>query len=252
METGPLYQTWLNQAGSLGFQHHSYGQVASHPLIALTREAEPGKPRIYVSSGIHGDEPAGVLALIELYQSGFFDSRAAWFLCPMLNPTGLELGTRGNAGGKDLNRDYRHPQTVEVQSHRAWLEAQAPFHLALSLHEDWETTGFYLYEINTSKHGCIGPAVLEKVSAVMEIETGTVLDQHEVTSRGYIYHPPEADAPENWPEAIFHVKRCPLLSCTFETPSALPLQERVSAHVTALQAALDQFLAEFAHCPPGF
>ena len=245
METGGLYKEWLDQAESLGFQPHRYGQIGTQPLIALTREAEAGKPHIYVSAGIHGDEPAGVLALLELYKSAFFDSRAAWFLCPLLNPTGLELGTRGNAEGRDLNRDYRHPQTVEVQSHRAWLEAQVPFHLALSLHEDWETTGFYLYEINTSARNCIGPAVLERVSAVMEIETGTVLDQHEVTSQGYIYHPPEADAPENWPEAIFHVKRCPLLSCTFETPSVLPMEQRVHAHVTAVKAAIDLFLADF-------
>ena len=48
-----------------GFLFHTYGQVNPHPLNALTRDAGEEQPHIYLSSGIHGDEPAGVLALLE-------------------------------------------------------------------------------------------------------------------------------------------------------------------------------------------
>jgi murein tripeptide amidase MpaA len=72
-----------------------------------------------------------------LLERGFFDARAVWFLCPLLNPVGLAHGTRENAGGLDLNRDYLHPASTEVRAHTAWLQRQPRFDLALILHEDW-------------------------------------------------------------------------------------------------------------------
>ncbi|MDD5262954.1 MAG: M14 family metallocarboxypeptidase [Methylacidiphilales bacterium] len=244
MDVRSLSSEFQALAADQKFVCHEYGNVNGHPLRAFTRQI-PDKPRIYFSSGIHGDEPAGVLALLQLLRDGFFDSRASWFICPLLNPTGLERGTRENADGIDLNREYRHPKTAEIRSHRAWIESQPPQHAALSLHEDWETTGFYLYEINTSTRPCIGPAVLEAVKHGMEIETKNILDGHPVSAPGYIYHPPESDERETWPEAIFHVKHCAVLSCTFETPSSQPLEQRVDAHITAVKAGVEEFIKNF-------
>jgi hypothetical protein len=116
--------------------------------------------------------------------------------------------------------------------------------LALSLHEDWETTGFYLYEINTSPYPCVGPAVLQQTCKIIATESNALLDGHEVTSPGYILHRPEADEPTNWPEAIYHVKLHPVLSCTFETPSQLPLEQRIRTHVAATTAAVEKFLSQ--------
>ena len=62
-------------------------------------------PRVYLSAGIHGDEPAGPLALLELLKNDFFNSECHWLLCPTLNPTGLSASTRENSSGVDLNRD---------------------------------------------------------------------------------------------------------------------------------------------------
>jgi hypothetical protein len=200
-------------------------------------ERAVGGLRVYVSAGIHGDEPAGPLALHELLASGFFSGGIHWLLCPALNPDGLAAGTRGNGAGRDLNRDYWHRRTPEVRAHAAWLEGLPPPDLFLSLHEDWELPGFYLYEIN------LGADMPQRASAIIEAvrpwfdpQPGPDIDGHSPRAAGWIYHDAEADEPQGWPEAIFMAKRgCPL-SFTFETPSRAPLARRVAALMAAVRA----------------
>ena len=56
------------------------------------------------------------------------DDAEIW-LCPCLNPTGFPRNTRENAGGVDLNRDYKHRRSAEVRAHIAWLQRQPNFDL---------------------------------------------------------------------------------------------------------------------------
>jgi len=101
--------------------------------------------RIYISAGIHGDEPAAPLAALKLLQENRWPAGAEICLLPCLNPVGFQLNRRENADGIDLNRDYRNPQAAETRAHIAWLERQPQFNFYLCLHEDWESHGFYLY-----------------------------------------------------------------------------------------------------------
>jgi hypothetical protein len=110
--------------------------------------------------------------------------------------------------------------------------------LFLSLHEDWETTGFYLYEINLGRdEPQRAPAIIDAVRPWFPPEPGPEIDGHLPRADGWIYHEAEADVPQGWPEAIFLAKRgCPL-SFTFETPSHAPLARRVAALMAAVRAA---------------
>src|ERR1043165_3671635 len=51
--------------------------------------------RLYISTGIHGDEPAGPLAARELLQRNQWPDCADICFCPCLNPTGFPLNKRG-------------------------------------------------------------------------------------------------------------------------------------------------------------
>jgi murein peptide amidase A len=223
-------------AESKGFTRRLLCETAVGPLLAWER-LEGGAPD-YVSAGMHGDEPAGPLAALELLRSGVLDT-GSWLVCPALNPTGLAAGTRENDVGIDLNRDYLALRTEEVRAHATWLADMPCPRFFASLHEDWETSGFYFYEINLHQdRPDRAAAILEAVTPWFPPEPATLIDDHEIRSPGWIYHVPEADVPENWPEAIFLAKRgCPV-SFTFETPSANCLDDRVAAHVAAVKAAL--------------
>lgn len=228
---------FAREAEARGFAGEVLAELAGGRLMAWERAA-PG-PRVYLSSGIHGDEPAGPLALLELLQAEFFAPGVHWLLCPALNPDGLAAGTRDNGAGRDLNRDYWKRRTPEVQAHASWLDARPVPDLFLSLHEDWESSGFYLYEINLGHdEPQRAPAIIEAVRPWCAPEPGPDIDGHVARAAGWIYHEAEADVPQGWPEAIYLAKRgCPL-SFTFESPSHAPLAQRIAALTAAVGAAI--------------
>jgi hypothetical protein len=220
-----------------GFKVETYGQAATCPLVALTRHAAGPRPRIYLSAGIHGDEPAPPLALLSMIESGMLDDRAVWFICPMLNPDSLARGVRENATGIDLNRDYRHLESPEVRAHVAWLQRQPNFDLAIAVHEDWESTGFYLYELNPDGRPSLAPPMITAVSKVCPIDMSPLIEGRE--AKGGIIRPVLNPLErEKWPESIYLQVNHTRLSYTIESPSSLPLQTRVNALRAALISAI--------------
>ena len=225
-----------HSAAAAGFAATVLTDTTAGPLVVWERAG--AGPQIYLSSGIHGDEPAGPLALLNMMTDGFFTAGIQWTVCPALNPTGLAAGCRENADGLDLNRDYLLRHSREVAAHAAWLESKPPPGLFISLHEDWETKDFYMYEINL---GADKPAragdIINAVRHWFPPESGPQIDGHLARGPGWIYHASDPDVPHGWPEAIFIAKLgCPL-SFTMETPSHEVLASRVAAHCAAVRAA---------------
>jgi len=240
-----LNDEFLRLLTEQGFRCFETAKITRFPIRTFRRDAVKGLPVIYLSAGIHGDEPAGPLALLELVREGFFDQRASWLICPVLNPTGLIAGTRENEAGIDLNRGYLNPVSIETRGHVAWLERQGPIDLSVSLHEDYESSGFYLYEINCIECPSHAPAILEAVHPIFPPEPATVIDDHEVREPGWIFHEPEADLREQWPEAIWLAKNGTAVSYTFETPSGQRLEDRIRAQTLATK----RLVAEFCSAP---
>lgn len=229
---------FTREAARHGFVRRKLGDFAGGGLFAWERPADG--PRVYLSAGIHGDEPAGPLALLEMMRGGFFHPGCHWLVCPALNPDGLASGSRHNGSDIDINRDYLVRSSPEAAAHAAWLESQPAPDSFLSFHEDWETSGFYFYEINLADDD---PTRAEQIIAAVEPwfppEAGPVIDGHFTRGPGWIYHAAEADVPDGWPEAIFLAKHgCPR-SLTFETPSQSALAMRVAAHIAAAHGALE-------------
>jgi len=220
-----------------GFSVETMGATEGVPLLALTKPAPDGRPRLYLSAGIHGDEPAPPQALAQLLEAGLFDDRAGWHLCPLLNPGGTIRGTREDAAGRDLNRDYRSRQSAEVQAHVAWLRRQPTFDLTLCLHEDWETHGFYLYELNPDRRPSLAEPMVAAVAPVCPIESAPVIDGRPAAAPGIIRPDPDPARRELWPEAIYLHAHHTRLGYTLESPSARPLDQRLAAHRAAVAAA---------------
>jgi protein MpaA len=206
-------------------------------LLAL-RRGEPEAPRkIYVSAGIHGDEPAGPLAVRQLLAENRWPVDAEVWLCPCLNPVGFERGVRENADGADLNRDYRDLKTAEIRAHVQWLEQQPRFDFALCLHEDWESHGFYLYERNRDRMPPLAPRIIGAVERVCPIDESPEIEGR-AALHGVIDVNDEAEARELWPETLYLTVAKTAQSCTLEAPSDFPLAVRVAALVTAVRAVV--------------
>jgi hypothetical protein len=230
-------------AAAAGFAREDFGVVAGHALAAFTRAGPAGAPVVYLSAGMHGDEPAPPEALRRLVVAGAFDDRAGWVLCPMLNPTGLARGTRENADGVDLNRDYKEPATVEVRAHVAWLRGQPRYDAAFCLHEDYEAAGFYLYELNPDGRPSLAAAALAAAGRHGPIEAAPVIDGREAAAPGIIRPVSDPLLRDRWPEAIYLREHHTTLGYTFESPTAFDLGRRVDMHGAAVRAALALLLA---------
>lgn len=223
-----------------GWAAETFHTVGEFPLLTLQRRPlrPSAKPRrIYISTGVHGDEPAGPLAARQLLHDNNWPEDAEIWLLPCLNPLGFVHNRRENPEGKDLNRDYRHLETAEVRAHIAWLERQAAFDVYLCLHEDWESHGFYLYEQNPDGQPSFAETMIARVAEVCPIDVSPMIEGRE--ANGGIIRPnlDPANRPQ-WAEAFYLISHKSRLGYTLEAPSDFPLDTRVRALVTAVHVAL--------------
>jgi hypothetical protein len=216
----------------LGFTRHAPRNT--HHASPYT----PHAPRIYISAGIHGDEPAGPLAARQLLRETRWLAGFDLWLCPCLNPAGFVLNRRENREGLDLNRQYRAPEADETAAHIAWLKRQPGFDLCLCLHEDWEAHGFYLYELNPDHQPSLAEAIIARVGEVCPIDRSEVIEGRPALG-GIIRPSVDPRSRPDWPEAFFLSTHKTRLSYTLEAPSDYPLVTRVAALITGVAAALE-------------
>ena len=225
-----------------GWTSETFGQQGDFNLFALRRRP-PSTPdpqlstRIYLSTGIHGDEPAGPLAGMRLLQENRWPANAELWFCPCLNPVGFVQNRRENPDGKDLNRDYRHLETAEVRAHIAWLERQPKFDLYLCLHEDWESRGFYLYEQNPDGQPPLAESIIAAAQTVCPIDLSEIIEDRPANN-GIIRPNLDPNTRPQWAEAFYLIMNKSRLGCTLEAPSDFPLSTRVNALVAGVNAAL--------------
>jgi murein peptide amidase A len=220
------------------WQPEHFGTIKGHQLHGYRRSPKNPARTIYISTGIHGDEPAGPVALRRLVEEDQWPADTQLILCPCINPTGLQLKTRENADGIDLNRQYRNPQAPEVLAHIAWLDTLPPFDLALILHEDWEADGFYLYEVNYGNVPGGGERIVERVREFCPIQPNSVIDGLWQCAEGIIHPNIRREDRPQWAEAVYLIVKKTKLSLTLEAPSDFPLSFRAEVHVRAVRAAL--------------
>jgi hypothetical protein len=194
---------------------------------------------LYIGSGVHGDEPSGPVAVIELLKENAWPNANLW-LVPCVNPSGFRLNTRENRDGIDLNRDYRHLKTAEVSAHARWLQAQPRFDLCLLLHEDWEANGFYVYELNPDGRPSLAEGIVEAMRDICPIETAELVDDW-ICKAGIIRPGVKPEERPQWAEAIYLLATKTRQTYTLETPSDFPLALRVRTHIAAVREAFRLF-----------
>jgi len=207
-------------------------------LLTLHRAPAATHRRIYLSSGIHGDEPAAPLAMCRLITENVWPEDAELWLCPCLNPTGFPANTRENAEGDDLNRDYKHLKTPEIRAHSTWLQTLPDLDFTIQLHEDWDAKGFYFYELKMDDKPTEPRRVLEAVKTVCPIDESPEIDGRK-NDHGLIQPEMDPAVRKLWPEAFWLVMNKTQLSYTCEAPSDFPMETRVETLVRAVRSLLE-------------
>lgn len=207
---------------------------------------------ITIAAGVHGDEPAGAFALLELAAAGELDADYAYRLWPCVNPSGFAGGTRENAEGIDVNRSFgKGGQTPEA---RAILTANRDrnFMLSIDLHEDDDADGFYVYQYGA--HALAREAV-EAVRAagfpvqdLAQFDLGVTMSAQRMAD-GVVSpdRDEEAQAIGGFSYTLALMRRAAQRALTFETPSRLPLTQRTAIHRIAVKAAIAALSKQHPH-----
>ncbi len=242
IDIGGVLADCLAAARLHGWSVEDISPPARPNLLTLRRLAKQPAAHVYLSTGIHGDEPAGPLAVRLMLQENSWPENLSLSICPCLNPSGFLLNKRENADGIDLNRDYLQPKAPETLAHIAWLERQPKFDLCLCLHEDWESSGFYVYELNPDLRPSLAEAIVSAVGEVCPIDRSELIEGR-VAKDGIIRPSVDPRDRPQWPEAFFLLTYKTRVSCTLEAPSDFSPGIRVAALVVGVRAALGRLLS---------
>lgn len=233
-----LVQRWRAVARQAGLPLQLLARAGELDLFWLKTPALQSQGGLYVSAGIHGDEPAGTEALIEWAEAHVDDLLdIPALILPCLNPWGLVNNQRADADRLDLNRSF-HLESHPVIS--AVRQAAKPyqFHMAMTLHEDYDAQGLYLYEVQRGPVGW-GEKLLSAAQAVIPLDLRPKIEGTPAV-RGLIRRRiiPKKFARLGHPEAIWlhlhHADR----TFTVETPSEFALEQRVAAHRAILEVCV--------------
>jgi hypothetical protein len=186
-------------------------------------------------AGIHGDEPTGCAALVELVAALAANPQRICgydlFIYPIVNPVGCERGTRVNHQGKDLNREFwRNSAEVEVRAMEAELRARQ-FHGIITLHTDDTSEGLYGYAHGRTLNESLLTPALEAARQFLPLDGRAVIDGFPARAglicdcfTGVLAAPPD--------------QRPQPFDLIFETPGTAPFDLQVSATVAALDSIL--------------
>jgi len=239
-----LIRRWKKAAGAAGLKMGTFSESGGYPIHWLA-SAPPPKPMpsVYLSAGIHGDEPAateGLLDWVEKNPRVLRKFRALIFPC--LNPWGLVNNNRLDPRGRDLNRCFNKIRVPQIRAQLKILRGQS-FDLALTLHEDYDARGLYIYEV-AGRRPFWAEDLLRAASPQVPPDPRSRIEGRKARA-GVVRRRVSPDLMPDWPEAFLlhfaHAAR----TFTIETPSEFAIDVRVAAHRAVLDRAVKRCLEEF-------
>jgi predicted deacylase len=194
--------------------------------------------RIAFFGGIHGDEPAGSLAVLELARQLARNPNLALgyqiYFYPVCNPGGFDAGTRLSLSGKDLNREFwknsTEPEVILLEREIMQLS----FHGLVSLHADDTSHGVYGFVRGAVLTRSLLEPALASAEGILERNRDSIIDgfpaQNGIISQcydGILTAPPKL---ENTPFEII-----------LETPHHADQSKQIEACVQGSLAILAEY-----------
>ena len=203
--------------------------------------------RVFLGTGVHGDEPAAVTAVLQFLEERRWERypRLSFTIFPCVNPNGYDLGIRENAAGDDVNRSFLGEGTPESRAMRRVLEGDN-FDYWIDAHEDYAEDGYYMFAPTDTTWaadivravGQVGPINIKPEIDEMPILDGIVQFEGAVRDR--------FEERTDWPMAYYLIKNFSERGFTPETPGLKPLDLRIVMQLAAYDAALTMLSDEAA------
>lgn len=239
------------------------------PIYAVvTQNYGKDLPRIILTAGIHGEEPAGVHALLDFMNRGIikYMDHFSFLILPCLNPYGFIRGVRFSRDVPDLNRTFdKDAGPPEVEAVKGLLRRfPGPYRLAIDLHETDSymprgedlsveniPAGFYMYETTHDGKPDLGPAVIREVrDSGCPVSLQRSIYGFQCRNGLICSVPPETPNYPALPEFNGTLDWYLLKNgytdhfLATETPTSWPIKRRIAVQKKALTRALDQVKRE--------
>lgn len=237
-----------------------------YPMMAVLCPADPrvDHPRVLISGGVHGDEPAGVYAVLDFLreEADCYADRLNMTLLPCINPSGFEANRRKTMNGKDLNRLFgTENDQLEIRSVEEYLDRlRTRFRITLDCHEDGPTDemaeegvmtedtppGCYMYENMVDHNRRIGRVLIHALPSSVEVCTAPIV-YDDINDRGVIAYPEASRNPFYAKGTSFDaylLNHWTDHSLTMETSMLWPMEKRIAVHRIWIRTALEFVLKE--------
>jgi hypothetical protein len=225
------------------------GYIDDWPIYIVAPSIDINKPNLLFAAGFHGPEIAGCWGIINFLENApkrLFESVNVSFI-PLVNPTGLELGSRNNKWEENPNRGFCHKSRNrnDVSQEGILLQENIDLIISLakdcfiSLHEDPDLEHFYLYTYE--KQDAPG-----EWSKLIKNTLNTIFDpipkKMEKTDFDHMVNSTVFKCCDgSFEDHLFHLG-VPLTATT-ETPGQKDLKKRIQANSTVI-AAVVRYMAK--------
>lgn len=209
------------------------------PRVVFTGPPASHDPiRLAIFGGLHGDEPASVLAPIAfLERLAAEPARATGYelaVYPLLNPVGYSRDTRANGAGLDLNRQFwRGSAQPEVRAVEREL-TRTRFDGIITLHADDTAEGVYGYTRGHVLNEALLEPALRSASYIIPRDHRSKID-------GFLARDGKIEACFDGVLSAPAGQRPRPFDLIFETPALSPIDKQIDAMVTALETILDEY-----------
>ncbi len=214
------------------------GTAHDYPIhqIFLAASSARTARQVFITGGMHGDEPAGIEAVLQFLErdNTLYLKDFSFLVIPCINPYGYVKNTRETFDSIDINRAFEADAVAEVAIVKQAL-GQTQFSFAIDFHEDYDATGFYLYEGKRDEK-YIGPDLAAAAKAIGPIDPENPGEDAPDLAEG-VYKVATSWGTQGLAPYLLHFHSEHVIIS--ETPTAWQLQQRAALHLTILDTALN-------------
>ncbi len=233
------YSKIIDRLNELDLPKNIIGTVHNYPIFKLyLQSSTKTQKHVLITSGLHGDEPGGIEASLQFLSRDNSNLLKTFnfIVIPCINPYGYVHNTRENKDGIDINRMFESDEIREVMIIKEALD-ETQFSFTIDFHEDYDATGFYLYE-GKDDGKLIGPEIAQQATSIGPIDTDDSGEDTTSIVKGVYNVSPKWGAKGLAPYLLkYHTKHVLIT----ETPTVWSIEQRTSLHLGLLDAALTYY-----------
>ena len=230
------YSKIIDRLKTLPLPQELIGTVNDYPIYKIYLQSSANSQNhVLITSGLHGDEPGGIEASLQFLSRDNSDLLKSFnfTVIPCINPYGYIHDTRENRDGVDINRMFERNEIKEVMVIKECLR-ETQYAFTIDFHEDYDASGFYIYEGNEDKK-FIGPEISEQVKSIGPMDTEDSGEDTTPIVKGVYNVSPKWGTKGLAPYLLHHHTKHVLIT---ETPTDWQIEQRAALHLGLLDAAL--------------